>query len=71
MDFVLSVGKNEFGVKGGEICSWCWVCEIGSELIRIDVDVVFDWMEIFSLGVCLYLLVIVFVWVFVLIIKFC
>lgn len=69
MDPVSSAGKNKSGVKGGETCSRCRVREIGSELIRIDVDVAFDWMEIFSSGVCLHLLVTVLARVFASIIK--
>ena len=64
-----SAGKNESGVKGGKTGSRCQAREIGSELIRIDVDVAFDWMEIFSSGVCLHLLVTVLARVFVPIIK--
>ena len=45
MQSVLCAGKHGSRVKRGEPCNWCYTWEIARKLIRIDVDVAFDWLK--------------------------
>ena len=45
MNPVSSAGNHATGVKRGKTCNRCYAREFARKLIRIDVDVAFDWLK--------------------------